>query len=75
MPTITHQKLDDKNDGKVGGEEIHAAPLACYAHDRLADEGQVDKAAVGVAKCEAKQLRHQRVLVLRGGAMVFEVFV
>lgn len=74
MQSITHQKLDDEDDREIGGEEVHAAPLACHAHDRLADEGQVDEASVGVAEGEAEQLLHQRVLVLRGGAVIFEVF-
>ena len=74
MRRITHQKLDDEDDGEIGGEETHAALFACHAHDWLADEGQVDEAAVGVAEGEAEQLRHQRVLVFRRGAVVFEVF-
>lgn len=70
---ITHQKLYNEDDGEVGGEEAHAALLACYAHHRLADEGQVDEAAVRVAESEAEQLDHERILVLRGSAVVFEV--
>lgn len=69
-----HQELDDEDDGEVGREEAHAALLAVYAHDGLADEREVHESAVGVAEGEAEELRHQRVLVLGGGAVVLEVF-
>lgn len=72
---VTHQNLNHEDYREVDREEAHAALLALYADRRLADEGQVDEAAVGVAEGEAEQLHHERVLVFCRGAMVFEVFL
>lgn len=69
----THQELHNEHNGEVGCKEAHAAILACHPHYRLPNESQVDESAVGVAECEAEKLGHQRVLVLRGGAVVLEV--
>lgn len=72
--SLPHHQLDNEDDCEVGREEAHTALLAVHAHDGLADEGEVHEAAVGVAEGEAKELGHQRVLVLGGGAVVLEVF-